>query len=126
MDEMCAGGLWLESSSIYKACSPLSEAKEGMKHADVDYRPAKQGSVCVCVCVCSLGSDSLRPQGLWQPGSSVHGISQARILEWVAISFSRGSLWPKDQAHVSSIAGRFFTAEPPGKLSWGQGVGDTK
>ena len=65
-----------------------------MKHADVDYRPAKQGSVCVCVCVCvcSLGSDSLRPQGLWQPGSSVHGISQARILEWVAISFSRGSL----------------------------------
>ena len=54
MDEMCAGGLWLESSSIYKACSPLSEAKEGMKHADVDYRPAKQGSVCVCVCVCVL------------------------------------------------------------------------
>ena len=36
------------------------------------------------------------------PGSSVHGISQARILEWVAISFSRGSSRPRDWAHVSS------------------------
>ena len=38
------------------------------------------------------------------PGSSVHGIYQARILEWVAISFSRGSSWPKDQIHVFCIA----------------------
>ena len=43
------------------------------------------------------------------PGSSVHGISQARILEWVAISFSRGSSWPRDQTHVFCIAGGFFT-----------------
>ena len=35
------------------------------------------------------------------PGSSVHGISQARILEWVAISFSRGSFQPRDQTSVS-------------------------
>ena len=35
------------------------------------------------------------------PGSSVHGISQARILEWVAISYSRGSSWPRDWTHVS-------------------------
>ena len=35
------------------------------------------------------------------PDSSVHGISQARILEWVAISFSRGSSWPRDWTHVS-------------------------
>ena len=35
------------------------------------------------------------------PGSSVHGITQARILEWVAISFSRGSSWPRDQTHIS-------------------------
>ena len=40
------------------------------------------------------------------PGSSVHGILQARILEWVAISFSRGSSWPRDQTWVSHIAGR--------------------
>ena len=42
-------------------------------------------------------------------GSSDHGIFQARILEWVAISFSKGSSWPKDQSRVSCIAGRRFT-----------------
>ena len=41
------------------------------------------------------------------PGSSVHGISQARRLEWVAISFSRGSSWPRDRTHVSCI-GRWW------------------
>ena len=40
------------------------------------------------------------------PGSSVHGISQARILEWVAISFSRGSSWPRDQTRGSCIGRR--------------------
>ena len=37
------------------------------------------------------------------PGSSVHEILQVRILEWVAISFSRGSSWPRDRTHVSCI-----------------------
>ena len=52
-------------------------------------------------------------------GSSVHGVSQARILEQVAISFSRGSSQPRDQTHgscqVSCLEGRFSTAELPGK-----------
>ena len=43
------------------------------------------------------------------PGSSVHGISQTRVLEWVAISFLRGSSWPRDRTWVSSIASRRFT-----------------
>ena len=43
------------------------------------------------------------------PGSSVHWIFQARILDYVAILFSRGSSWPRDQKWVSCIAGRFFT-----------------
>ena len=43
------------------------------------------------------------------PGSSVHGILQARILEWVAISFSKRSSQPRDQTQISSIAGRLFT-----------------
>ena len=43
------------------------------------------------------------------PGSSVHGIFQARVLEWVAISFFRGSFQPKDQTQVYHIAGRRFT-----------------
>ena len=47
-------------------------------------------------------------------GSSVHGISQARILVWVAIFFSRESSQSRDRTHVSYIAGGFFTTEPPG------------
>ena len=43
------------------------------------------------------------------PSSSVHGISQARILEWVAISFSRGSSQPRDRTWVFCIPGRFLT-----------------
>ena len=43
------------------------------------------------------------------PGSSVHGILQARILEWVAVPSSRGSSQPRDRTQVSCIAGRFFT-----------------
>ena len=50
------------------------------------------------------------------PGTSVHGISQARILEWVAISFSRGSSQSRDQTCVSCIGRWFFTTEPPRKL----------
>ena len=46
----------------------------------------------------------LRPHGLYPPGFSVHGIPQARILEWVAISFFRESSWPRDQTPVSCIS----------------------
>ena len=51
------------------------------------------------------------------PDSSIHGISQARILEWVAISFSKGSSLPRDWTCFTSLAlaGKFFTTEPPGK-----------
>ena len=49
------------------------------------------------------------------PGSSVHWMLQARILEWVSFPFSRWSSRPRDQTNASSIAGGFFTAEPPGK-----------
>ena len=60
----------------------------------------------------SVVSDSLQPHGLCSPpGSSVHGIFQARILEWVAISFSRGSSQPRDGTRVLHIAG--FTIWAP-------------
>ena len=72
--------------------------------------------VCVCVCVCALSCPTLcNSMDYRLPGSSVHGISQARILEWVAILFSRGSSQPRDQTHISCMAGRFFATEPPGK-----------
>ena len=60
------------------------------------------------------------PMDCSQPGSSVHGSLQARILEWVAFSFSRGSSQPRDQTHISclsSLAGRFFTTAPR-RLGW--------
>ena len=66
-----------------------------------------KGLVCVltvqsCPTLCDPMDCSL-------PGSSVHGILQARILEWVAIPFSKGSSWPRDQTQLSCIGGRLFT-----------------
>ena len=49
------------------------------------------------------------PMDYSSPGSSVHGILQARIMEWLAIPFSRGSSYPRDWTQVSHTAGRFFT-----------------
>ena len=53
-------------------------------------------------------SDSLQPHDCSPPGSSLHGILQARILERVAIPFSRGSSQPRDRTRVSWTAGGFF------------------
>ena len=71
----------------------------------------------VCVCVCERERERVaqscltlcNPMDYSPGGSSVHGILQARILEWVAIPFSRGSSRPRDRTRVSCIAGRFFT-----------------
>ena len=67
--------------------------------------------VCMCVCVlvaqsCLTLCDSMNCS---LPGFLVRGILQARIREWVAILFSRGSSWSRDQTWVSYTAGRFFT-----------------
>ena len=71
--------------------------------------------MCVCVCVCvralSLSQSCptlCDPMECSPPGSSVHEIFQARRLEWIAISFSRGSSQPRDQADSLPRA-------PPGK-----------
>ena len=78
-------------------------------------RPCESEGVSCSVCL-TLGDiiDSSLP------GSSVHEIFQARILEWVANPFSRGSSWFRDWTPVSHIAGRFFLSESPGKpkASW--------
>ena len=78
--------------------------------------------VCVCVCVCVRAHSSSVVQlcpTFWDPmdsslqGHPDHGIFQARILEWLAISSSRGSSWPKNQNPVSCvfcIAGDYYWA----------------
>ena len=87
-----------------------------------------QGCVCVCVRVCvhvcvlvTLSCTTVcDPVDYNPPGSSVHGVLQARILEWIAISFSRGSSQPRDQTWMScmqadslclSQQGRFFMSD---------------
>ena len=70
-----------------------------------------------CSCGCSVATfDSCDPMDYRPPGSSVHGIFQARILEWVSISFSRGSFRTKGQICISCL-GEFFTTEPPVQFS---------
>ena len=70
-------------------------------------------------CCCLVAKSCLT---LWCPidcrpsGSSVNGIFQARILEWVSIFFSRGSSWPRDRTQISCTGRQFFTTEPPVKL----------
>ena len=73
--------------------------------SSVQFSPVTQS----CLTLCNTMYSS-------PPSSSVHGILEARILEWVAMPSSKGSSQHRDQTHVSCsscIAGRFFTAEPP-------------
>ena len=64
----------------------------------------------VCVCVCAPSYSTLwGPMDCSSPGSSVHEISQTRRLEWIVISYSRESSWPRDRIHISCIGSRFFT-----------------
>ena len=78
----------------------------------VFYHPEMTTYICVCVCVCvscSVVFDSLRPFDCSPPGSSVHGIFQAEILEWITIPSSRESSQPRHRTQVSRVAGRLFT-----------------
>ena len=72
-----------------------------------------------CCCLVAKSCLTLRDPMDYSPqGSSVHGISQAIMLEWTAISFSRGSSWFKDWTYVSCLfctASRFLITAPPGK-----------
>ena len=64
--------------------------------------------IIVKVCIAQSCLTLCSPMDCSPPGSSVHGISQARILEWIAIPFSRVSSQPRDWTQVSCIAGSFF------------------
>ena len=63
----------------------------------------------MCVCVLQSCLTLCDPMDCSLLSSSVHGILRAGILEWVAISFSRGSSWPRDRTWISSVTGRFCT-----------------
>ena len=70
-----------------------------MKLLNIKVKESEVAQSCPTLC---------NPVDYSPPGSSVYGMLQARILEWVAISFPRGSSRPKDRAQVTHIVGRRF------------------
>ena len=104
------GGKWQPSpvflpEKTHGQRSHVGYSPKGHKELDTtDWLRTKNTQVKVkvaqsCLTLCD-------PVDCSQPGSSIHGIFQARILEWVAISFSRGSFQPRDRTQTSHIAGR--------------------
>ena len=104
------------SSSSREACGPLGHKKsdttewlnwtELLDFTNQKFSYTYNSQSCMTFC---------NPMDCSPPSSSVCGILQARILEWVAIPFSRGPSRPRDRTWVSCIAGGFFIAEPSGK-----------
>ena len=85
---------------------PTQGSNPGLPHwRQTLYCLSHQGSPMLVAQLCPSLCDAVDCS---PPGSSVHGFLQARILEWVAISFSRGSSQPRDQTKGSRVAGRFF------------------
>ena len=105
-------GFWF----CFVFCAPLNVVYEGGGGAKEECKSRGSagallsGSAPFCSSVLNVlvMSDSCDPMGC-SPPPSVHGVYQAAILEWVIISFSRGSSWPRDRTQVSHIADRFFS-----------------
>jgi len=95
-----------------RAETEKGKAKEKTKRQEKKTERQRYGDMLVAQSYLTL----CNPMDYSPPGSSVHGILQARILEWVTIPSSSGSSQLMDQTWVSSIAGGFFAAEPPGKV----------
>ena len=77
-------------------------------------KDASDSVICCCCLVANSYLTLCDPVHCSPPGSSIHGILQARTLEWVAISFSRGSSWSRITPASPALAGRFFITEPLG------------
>ena len=84
-------------------------AKSGHDWSDLAHMHTFLSLVKVKVVVAQSCPSLCDPNSYTPPGSSAHGILQARILEWVAIPFSTGFSWPRARTWVSYVAGRFFT-----------------
>ena len=92
-------GLYLLHAAVHGVAESQMRLGDGVAEQTL-------GHICESVSRSAV-FNSVRPHD--SPGSSVHEILQARILEWVAILFSRGSSQPRDQTQVSRMVGRFFT-----------------
>ena len=105
---ICILGIILESLS-----RAGGRIKQGSTSEELDWHLAHYACLCAQSCLTLCDRMDCSP-----PGPSVHGVSQARILEWVAIFSSRGSSHSRAWAHIFgslALAGRFFTTLPPRK-----------
>ena len=107
----------------WQVCS-LPLAPPGKANYFSNYSPKDWNHISCCLVTAAAAAKLLQscptlcdPIDGSPPGSSTPGILQARILECVAISFSRRSSWPKGPIHISCLADGFFTTELPGKTS---------
>ena len=107
--EFCLQLCWIRNQ-VSLSGDTLKLGKE-IRAKDVDCRViSKKDIVEAELCLVTQSCPTLcNPMVCSPPGSSVHWILQARILEWVAIPFSKRSSQPRDRTQVSCIAGRFFT-----------------
>ena len=76
------------------------EVRLWLIHVDIWQKVSEDAQSCLTLC---------DPMDCSPPGSSVHGILQARVLEWIAISFFKGSSQPRNRTRVSHIVDRCFT-----------------
>ena len=99
--------------------TPAATARRHQRLHRSETEVPQDQETCASACsVTSVVSTLWDPMGCSPPGSSVHGILQARIVQRVATPSSRGSSRPRDRSRVSCIfciASRYFTAEPPFK-----------
>ena len=108
---------WILKRSIFKRSSTSLTVAHQCWHPACNFSPKtilfysfhSETDTVIYSILNSVVSDSLQPVDCSRPSSSIHGILQARILEWVAISFSRRSSQPRDWTQVSHIVGRRFT-----------------
>ena len=94
-----SSSLFVKQTRSYRHCdSGFKEWDSMLYNGEVKWSEVAQ----LCPTLCDSVNCSL-------PGSSIHGIFQAGVLEWDAISLSRGSSWPRDQTQASRTVGRRFT-----------------
>ena len=107
MPSTCYQGMWsscprsMLTERLSAICCPGATGKIPVRVQLTDQR------VTVRTCVCLVAQSCLTlcdPVDCSPPGSSVHGILQARILEWVAMPSSRGSSRPRDRTHISYVS----------------------
>ena len=104
--------IWQEKEDLRKSNHKTFIQKKWQQKVSKKVVIKLLSSTHCCYCLVAKSCLTLcHPVECSLPGSSAHRILQARILEWVAISFFRGSSWPRNQTLITCLAGRFFSSQ---------------